>query len=73
MRIILGRLQEELVAVGQVMLCARCRRSERRFDAVGMGQFQRAIHLVGRDMIEALALILLRQRLPIELGSLQQT
>ena len=33
---------------------------------------QGAINLVGRDVVEALALILLGQRLPIEFGGLQQ-
>ena len=71
-RIVLRGLQEELVAVGQVVLRARCRRGEGRFDALRMRQLQCAIHLVGRDVVEALALILLRQALPVELGSLQQ-
>ncbi len=33
---------------------------------------QGAIDLVGRDVVKALALIFLGQRLPIELGGLQQ-
>ena len=55
-----------------MMLSTRCSSSERRLDAVGMGQFQGTIHLVGRDMIETLALIPLRQAFPVELGSLQE-
>ena len=72
MRVVLRGLQEELVTVCQMMLCTRCRRSERRFDTLWMCQFESAIHLIGRDVIEALALVLLRQRLPIEFRSLQQ-
>lgn len=37
-----------------------------------MREFQRTIHLVGADVIETLAVIALGQRLPVELGSLQE-
>ena len=37
-----------------------------------MGQFECAIYLISRDMIESLALVLFRQALPIELCSLKQ-
>ena len=73
MRIVLRRFQEELVSVSQVMLSTAGRGGERRLYAVGMSQLQSTVHLVGRDMVEALAFILLRQRFPIKLGSLQQT
>ena len=72
MRVVLRGLKEELVTVSQMMLCTRCRRSERRLNTIRMCQFESTIHLIGRDVIEALALILLRQRLPIEFRSLQQ-
>ncbi len=72
MGIVLRGFQEELVAVGQMMLGAGCRGGERRLDAVRMGQFESSIHLVGRDVIEALALVLFRQRLPVEFGCLEQ-
>ena len=71
-RVILCALEEELVAVGQVMLGAAGRGGEWRFDAVRVRQFQCSIDLIGRNMIESLALILLWQRLPVELGGLQQ-
>ena len=53
--IVLRRLIEELLAVSQVMLRGG-RRGERWFDTLGMGQFQSAIYLVGRDVVEELAL-----------------
>ena len=61
MRIILGRFQEELVAVRQMVLARRCFRRERRLDAFGVCQFQSAVHLVGRYVVEALAFIFLGQ------------
>ena len=72
MRIVLRGLQEELVTICQVMLSTRSGRSERWFNALRMRQLQCAIHLVSRDMVEALALVTLRQCLPIEFGSLQK-
>ena len=71
-RVVFRCLKEELVAVSQMMLCRRCCCCERRLDTLGVSQFQRAVHLVGRDVIEALALIFLRQRLPVELSGLEQ-
>ena len=70
MRVVLRGLKEELVTVSQMMLCTRCRRSKWGLDTLGMCQLKSAIHLIGRDVIETLALILLRQRLPIEFRSL---
>jgi len=37
-----------------------------------MRHLQRTIHLIGRNVIESFALILLRQAFPIKFGSLQQ-
>ena len=72
MGIVLRGFQEELVAVGQMVLGAGCRGGERRLDAVGMGQFEGSVDLVGRDVIEALALVLLGKALPIEFRGLEQ-
>ena len=71
MGLVLQVLCKELLAVGVVVL-GRSLRGERRLNAFRVGQFQRAIHLVGGYMVEAFALILFRQRFPIEFGSLQQ-
>ena len=38
------------------MFAARCRGRERRFDALRTGHLQSPVHLVGRDVVEALAL-----------------
>ena len=72
MRIILRRLIEEVLTVSQVMLARRCLRRKRRLNAFGMRHLQRSIHLVRRDVVEPLALILLRQAFPVQLRSLQQ-
>lgn len=50
----------------------RSRGSERRFDAFRMRQFQGTVHLVGRDVVETLALVFLRQTFPVHFGRLQQ-
>ena len=50
----------------------RSRGSEWRLDAFRMRQFQGPVDLVGRDVIEALALVFLRQTFPIDFSSLQQ-
>lgn len=70
--VILRGLQEEILAIGSMVFRARSRGGERTFHALRVCQFQGAIHLIRRDMIETLALISLRQTLPIQLGSLQQ-
>lgn len=72
MGIVLGGLKEELGAVGHVVL-ARCLGGERRLYAGGMRQLQGAIHLVGTDVVEQLALVFLGQRFPILLCGLQQS
>ena len=46
--------------------------SERRLDAFRMRQFQGTVYLVGRDVIEALAFVFLRQTFPVHFGRLQQ-
>ena len=71
-RIVLGRLIKEIIAVSQVVLRRRCRRREWRFDAFRVVHFERSVNLVGRDMVEAFACIPLRQTLPVEFGSLQE-
>ena len=70
--IILRILVEEILPVRQVMFRRRSRGSERRLDTLRMCHLQRPVYLVGRDMIETLALILLRQTFPVHLGCLQQ-
>ena len=64
-------LDEELGAVCLVVLRGR-RRGEGRLHTPGMGQLEGPVHLVGRDVVEHLALISLRQRLPVFPGGLQQ-
>ena len=71
-RVVLGRLHKELLTVGQMVLARRSLGRERRLDALGVRHLQCAVHLVGRDMVEPLALVALGQALPIELRSLQQ-
>ena len=72
MRVILRCLVEEFLSIGQMVLAGRGGRGEGRLDPFGMAQLEGAIHLVGRDVIETLALIFLRQRFPIEFRRLQQ-
>ena len=55
------------------MVAARSLGCEWRLDAFRMCKLQRAIHLVGRDVVETLAFVFLGQRLPVELGGLQQS
>ena len=52
-RIVLRGLQEELVTISQMMLCRRGCGGERRFNTLGMRQFECAIDLIGRDVVEA--------------------
>ena len=72
MRRVLGGLVEEVVAVGQVMLGARSRRRERGRDAFRVVHLQGTVDFVGRDVVEALALVLFRQRFPVKLRGLEQ-
>jgi len=71
-RIVLGGLHEELLAVSLMVLAARSFGAERCRDTLRMGHLQGTIHFVGRDMVETLALVSLRKALPISLGSLEQ-
>ncbi len=71
MRVVLGRLVEEVTTICQVVLGGRSLGGKRRFDTLGMGHLQRTIYLVGRDMVEALTLVAFRQRFPVELGGLE--
>ena len=72
MGVVLRGLEEELVAVGQVVFGTRSGGGERWFDALGMGQFEGAIDFVGTDVVEALIFILLRQALPVKLCGLEE-
>ena len=84
MGVILRRLVEEVLTIGQVMLTRRCRGRERRLNTLRMTEFKGAIHLIRRDMVES---TVNRQRttvnslfhlvgsglaLPIEFGSLKE-
>ena len=71
-RIILRILVEEILPVRQVMFRRRSRGSERWLDTFRMRHLQCPVHLVGRDVIETLTLILLRQTFPVHFGCLQQ-
>ena len=53
MRIILGSLQEELLAVSLVVLTARCLGSERSRNALRVSHLQCTVNLIGRDVVEA--------------------
>ena len=55
-----------------MVLAARSLGCERRCYALWVSHLQGAIHLVGRDMVESLALVTLRKALPIGLGCLEQ-
>ena len=77
-RLVLEVLREELLAVGQVMLAAGRLRREGRLDALGMRHLQRAVHLVGGDVVEAArdnhpfgAVHLIAEGLPERLRGLQ--
>ena len=69
--IVAGSLLEKLRPVS-IAAFRRSRRRERRFDALGVGQFQRSVHLVGRYVVEPLAVVTLGQRFPILFGGLKQ-
>ena len=71
MGVVFGGLKEEFLAVG-VVVFGRGRRGEGGFYPFGVGEFERAIHLVGRDMVEELPFVFLRQRLPVFLCGLQE-
>ena len=71
-RRVLGGLVEEVVTVGQVMFGARSRRGERRRDAFRMVHLERTVDFIGRNMVEALALVLFREAFPVEFRGLQQ-
>ena len=72
MRIVLGCLQEELLAISLVVLIAGCLGSERSRNALRMSHLQGTINLIGRDVVETLALVTLRKTLPVNLCSLKQ-
>ena len=72
MRLILQIFREKLFAVSQMVLAARRLCGERRLDSFGVGHLQRAINLVSGNVVEPLALKLLRQRLPVQFCSLQE-
>ena len=62
---------EEVLSVRQMVLGGGSLGGERRLDALGVGHLQSAIDLVRRDVVETLALVLLRQGLPVEFRRLK--
>ena len=46
--------------------------AERRLHSLGIGKLQGPVHLVGRYVVEALAVVAFGQALPVHLGSLQE-
>ena len=72
MRSIFRRLVEEVVAIGQVMFTGASRRRERRRDAFRVVHLESAVNFVRRNVVEALAFVLLGEAFPIELRGLQQ-
>ena len=72
MRIVLRGLAKEFVPVGEVVLSGRSPGAERRLNALRMIHRKGSIDFVGRDMVEHLAFIALRQAFPIQLGGLKQ-
>ena len=71
MGIVLGGLVEEVLAVSQMVFAGRGFGGERRLNTLRLGQLEGTLHLIGGDMVEAFSFVFLRQRLPIEFGSLQ--
>ena len=53
-RLIIQVLREELLTISEVMLSGRSLRGERRLDALRVRHLQRAVDLVGRDVVEPL-------------------
>ena len=71
-RLILEVLSEELLSVSQVVLAAGSLCCERRLNALRVCHLKGTVYFVGGDVVEAFALILLREALPISLGGLQK-
>ena len=71
-RLVLEVFREELLTIGQVMRAAGGLGGERGLNAFRMRHLQGSIHLIRGDVIEAFALIFLREALPIGLGGLKQ-
>ena len=72
MRRVLRRLVEEVIAVGQVVFAGASGRRERRRDAFRVVHLERTVNFIGRDVIEALALVLFGKTFPVELRGLQK-
>ena len=71
MGVVFRCLVEEVVAVGFVAF-AGSHGFERRLNAFGVVHGEGTIDFVGRDVVKSLAFVLFGQRLPIELGGLEQ-
>ena len=72
MRSIFRRLVEEVVAISQVMFAGASRRRERRRDSFWVVHLEGAVNFIRRNVVEALAFVLLGEAFPIELRGLQQ-
>ena len=71
-RRVLCGLVEEVIAVGQMMFGTRSRRGERGRDAFRVVHLERTVDFIGRNMVEALALVLFGETFPVEFRGLQQ-
>ena len=71
MRVVFRCLEEELCSERHV-LPGRGLRRERRGRALGVRQLERAVHLVGGDVVEHLPVVFLREAFPVFLSGLQQ-
>jgi len=72
MRRVLGRFVEKVIAVSKMVFRARSCRRERRRDAFRVVHLERTVNFIGRNVIEALALVLFGKAFPVELRGLQQ-
>jgi len=71
-RIILGSLYEELLAISLMVLIAGCLGSKRSRNTLRMSHLQGTINLISRDVIEALTLVSFKKTLPVNLCRLEQ-
>jgi len=71
-RRVLGGLVEEVVAVSQVVFAGASRRGERGRDTFRVVHLERTVDFVGRNVVEALALVLFGKAFPVELRGLEQ-
>ncbi len=70
--LVLEVLGEKFLTIGQMVLTAGSLGGEGWLDALGVRHLESAVDLVGGDVVETLALELLRQALPVEFGGLEE-